>query len=80
MIWKPRYCNCWVWSIYQYVRYGGHIAFRKTHYGKLRLLYWCHSFWSPDNGKTWLHYKPLYPKRRFIPPLFYKGIVTEGIS
>lgn len=70
-MWKPRICNCWVWALWQWFKYGGSIIVRKSKYGPFP-----HFMWSPDM-MTIYDYNPIQPRNRIMPPTVFKGEVKS---
>lgn len=82
-IWKPKHCNCLIWSLVMKFKYQGKIMWRWSYLGP-----WPHFFWSPD-GETIYEYSPiecngihllLKNKAHWVRKLYFKGAVQVVLS
>lgn len=66
--------NCLIWALGQWMREGGYIAIRKSHWGPAP-----HFLWSKDLRK-WEGFVPVKPKRGLVvllDKLWFLGTVIE---
>ncbi len=63
--------NCFWYAIMNYVKHGGYIIVRKSHYGRFPHFLWVKDLKDLDVK----HYVPDNPIERKVPPLIFDGIV-----
>jgi hypothetical protein len=61
--------NCLLYAVRQWITHGGYLLLRKSRYG-----WWPHALWSRDLTVL-SEFVPLAPRRRWLPPLWFKGMV-----
>lgn len=74
--------NCLFWAVWQWVRHGGYLCFRRSRH---TILPFFHCLWLPEictlfqKPCPWFqHFAPKHPKRCLIPPPFFVGDVQRG--
>lgn len=65
--------NCLIFALQRWFKHGGYFVIRKSRYGPFPHFIWCKDLKDADIE----HYVPLNPKRRLIPPLFFRGEVRR---
>lgn len=64
--------NCLIFAIAHWLKFGGYIIFRKSHYG-----WWFHVIWSKD-FKSFEEFHPIRSKqKRLLPPVLFRGYVKH---
>lgn len=64
--------NCLIYAFRKFFKEGGYVLLRKSHYG-----WWPH-FLHMNVGGLITHFSPEAPRKRFLPPLIFKGTPKEG--
>lgn len=65
--------NCLCWALGQWRRHGGYLIVRRSHWG-----WWWHFLWSRDLTEFAAYEPAAPPRRRWLPPLWFRGQVVRG--
>jgi hypothetical protein len=67
---SPSISNCLFFAVSRWLKYGGYVIVRKSHYG-----WWPHFLWSQDL-LSFEEYSPAIPNHHLlIPPPLYRGVI-----
>lgn len=66
-------CNCLIWAIAAWRRFGGYILVRRSHWGPFP-----HFLWVDKRRRHVISYKPLNPELSRWRPIWFYGAVRWG--